>query len=423
MGSAMNEKQIYLARIQFLLNSPWDEQIAILRNYLELIDDKFTSVLREWATQTLAEMESEAATNLTINIINFSNNLIQDFPLGSKSSNMEIAIAGYEVGLQVFKRDTYAEYWADIQNNLANAYSNRIKGERGENIEKAIALYASALQVRTRYAFPQGWAETQNNLALAYSNRIQGERGENIERAIAFYEAALEVRTPTALPIDCLRSGQNLGDLGFAESLWETAIFGYEKAIEAVEQSREWITSDNRKREIIEENLDVYEKMMQSCINHQQYDKALQTIERSKSRYLVELFTNSEIYPKTATETEKQQLQNLRRQIAASQQLLETETPSPPPLSPPPYQGGTGGGSRILSLTTHNPNPQPQPRIFPTTKSQIRNNITATNTTARTDKTARTRIHPNSKSRTHRHHQIPTNLRHRNSNRRMVHRQ
>jgi CHAT domain-containing protein len=435
MGSAMNEKQIYLARIQFLLNSPWDEQIAILRNYLELIDDKFTSVLREWATQTLAEMESEAATNLTINIINFSNNLIQDFPLGSKSSNMEIAIAGYEVGLQVFKRDTYAEYWADIQNNLANAYSNRIKGERGENIEKAIALYASALQVytrdafpqdwattqnnlaiayrnrikgergeniekaialyesalqvytrdgfsqdwattqnnlaiayrnriqgergeniekaialyasalqvRTRYAFPQGWAETQNNLALAYSNRIQGERGENIERAIAFYEAALEVRTPTALPIDCLRSGQNLGDLGFAESLWETAIFGYEKAIEAVEQSREWITSDNRKREIIEENLDVYEKMMQSCINHQQYDKALQTIERSKSRYLVELFTNSEIYPKTATETEKQQLQNLRRQIAASQQLLETETPSPPPLSPPLTKGGPGG--------------------------------------------------------------------------------
>src|SRR4028118_538336 len=87
------------------------------------------------------------------------------------------------------------------------------------------------------------------------------------------------------------------------------------------------------------------------------------------------------------------------------------------------YQGGAGGGSRRLSLTTHNPNPQPQPRIFPTTKSQIRNNITATNTIAGTNKTARTRIHPNSKSRTHRHHQIPTNLRHRNSDRRMVHRQ
>ncbi|MEG4535355.1 CHAT domain-containing tetratricopeptide repeat protein [Microcoleus sp. D2_18a_D3] len=261
---------------------------------------------------------------------------------GDRGENIEKAIAFYEAALQVRTRPAFPQNWAMTQNNLANAYSYRIKGDRGENIEKAIALYEAALQVRTRDAFPQDWAITQNNLANAYSDRIKGERGENIENAIALYEAALEVCTPTALPIYCLQTGRNLGNLGFAESLWETAIFGYEKAIEAVEQSREWITSDNRKREIIEENLNVYEKMMQSCINHQQYDKALQTIERSKSRYLVELFTNSEIYPKTATETEKQQLQNLRRQIAASQQLLETETPSPP-LSPPLTKGGPGG--------------------------------------------------------------------------------
>ncbi|MEG5162617.1 CHAT domain-containing protein [Microcoleus sp. AT3-A2] len=270
-------------------------------------------------------------------------NAYKDRIKGERGENIEKAIAFYEAALQVYTRDAFPQDWAMTQNNLANAYSNRIKGERGENIEKAIAFYEAALQVYTRDAFPQDWAMTQNNLANAYRNRIKGERGENIEKAIAFYEAALEVRTPTTLPIDCLQTARNLGNLGFAESLWETAIFGYEKAIEAVEQSREWITSDNRKREIIEENLNVYEKMMQSCINHQQYDKALQTIERSKSRYLVELFTNSEIYPKTATETEKQQLQNLRRQIAASQQFLETETPSPPPLSPPLTKGGPGG--------------------------------------------------------------------------------
>ncbi len=172
---------------------------------------------------------------------------------------------------------------------------------------------------------------TQNNLANAYRNRIREDKAENIEKAIAFYEAALEVRTPTALPIDCLETGRNLGNLGFTENLWETAIFGYEKAIEAVEQSREWVTSPSRKRQLIEENLEIYEKMMQSCINHQQYHKAVQTVERSKSRHLVELFTNSEIYPKTATESEKQQLRNLRRQIATIQQSLETSTPNSPP--------------------------------------------------------------------------------------------
>ena len=274
------------------------------------------------------------------------NNLAAAYSLRIKEDrgeNIERAIAFYEAALQVRTRDASPQDWAMTQNNLAVAYSNRIRGERGENIEKAIAFYAAASEVYTRPAFPQQWAMIQNNLAAAYSDRIKGERGENIEKAIQLFKAALQVRTPSALPIDCLETGRNLGNLGFPESLWETAIFGYEKAIEAVEQSREWITSDNRKREIIEENLDVYEKMMQSCIIHQQYDKALQTIERSKSRYLVELFTNSEIYPKTATETEKQQLQNLRRQIAASQQLLETETPSPPPLSPPLTKGGPGG--------------------------------------------------------------------------------
>ncbi|MEG4289495.1 tetratricopeptide repeat protein [Microcoleus sp. C2C3] len=442
-----SKKQTYFDLIESLINSPRDEQIAILQNNLELIDDNFTSVLPEWANQTLAGMESEEATNITIKILNFSN-LIQEFSLGSKSSKMEIAIAGYEVArknfnryddrekwaatqnnlgeayrnrikgeqgenieqaiafyeaalevyshadfpeqwagtqnnlanayfyiikggggenieqaikfyeaaLQVRTRDAFPQNWAQTQNNLANAYLYRIQGERGDNIEQAIEFYEAALQVRTRDAFPQDWAQTQNNLAIAYLYRIQGERGENIERAIELFKAALEVRIPTALPIDCLQTGRNLGTLGFAESLWETAIFGYEKAIEAVEQSREWITSDKRKREIIEENLYVYEKMMQCCINHQQYDKALQTIERSKSRYLVELFTNSEIYPKTATETEKQQLQNLRRQIAASQQLLETETPSPPPLSPPLPTGGRGGFPKTLP---HNAQPKP----------------------------------------------------------------
>ena len=153
MGIPMNQQPTYLPLIQSLLNSQEDEQIAILQTNLELIDDNFARYLREWATQTLAEMESEEATNLTINIVNFSS-LIQQFPLGSKSSNMEIAIAGYEVGMQIFKRDTYAEFWAAIQNNLANAYKDRIREDKAENIERAIACYELALLVRTRAAFP-----------------------------------------------------------------------------------------------------------------------------------------------------------------------------------------------------------------------------------------------------------------------------
>ena len=149
MGIPMNQQPTYLTLIQSLLNSPRDQQIAILQNNLELIDDNFAQYLREWATQTLAEMESAEATNITINILNFCV-LIQEFPLGSKSSNMEIAIAGYEVGLEIFKRHSYAEYWAAIQNNLANAYSQRIREDKAENIEKAIACFELADRKSTR---------------------------------------------------------------------------------------------------------------------------------------------------------------------------------------------------------------------------------------------------------------------------------
>jgi hypothetical protein len=55
-----------------------------------------------------------------------------------------------------------------------NAYCDRIRGDKAENIEMAIASYTAALTVYTRDAFPEQWAETQNNLATAYSDRIRG---------------------------------------------------------------------------------------------------------------------------------------------------------------------------------------------------------------------------------------------------------
>ena len=330
----MNEKRrkAYLTLIQSLLNSPDDEKITILQANLELIDDNFAQYLRKWATQTIAEMESEEAYKFADNLYSL-NITISSFPLGSRAANIEIAIACLEVGLIIFTREAYPKDWGYNQNSLGIRYSDRIREDRAENIEKAIACYELALLVRTRAAFPQDWAMTQENIAYAYQ-----EKGL-IPEAIKSFKLSLEIFKPDALPLSCLKAARNLGSIAFDIEQWETAIFGYEKAIEAVEQSREWIDSQNRKREIIGENLNVYEKMIQSCINHQQYHKAIQTIERSKSRYLVELFTNSEIYPKTATETEKQQLTNLRRQIAASQQFLETETP----LSPPLTKGGPGG--------------------------------------------------------------------------------
>ena len=85
-----------------------------------------------------------------------------------------MAIASYTAALSVYTRDAFPEDWAQTQNNLANAYCDRIRGDKAENIEMAIASYTAALTVYTRDAFPEQWAETQNNLATAYSDKIRG---------------------------------------------------------------------------------------------------------------------------------------------------------------------------------------------------------------------------------------------------------
>jgi tetratricopeptide (TPR) repeat protein len=83
--------------------------------------------------------------------------------------------------------------WATTMMNLANAYSDRIRGDRADNLERAIAAFQDALQVHTREAFPIQWAATQNKLDNALRERIRGQRADNLEHAIAAYTHALEV--------------------------------------------------------------------------------------------------------------------------------------------------------------------------------------------------------------------------------------
>ena len=244
---------------------------------------------------------------------------------GERGENLEWAIAYFEQALQVYTRDAFPQDWARTQNNLGNAYNQRIKGERGENLERAIKAYKQALQVYTRDAFPQDWAMTQNNLGIAYSDRIKGERGENLEQAIKAYKKALEIRTPASVPIDCLQTGRNLGNLAYNLKDWETASFGYHRAIQAVEQSRDWATSAQTKRELLTNALPIYGRMVECCINLGQYDRALLTVERSKSRTLIELLNEADLEPKNATEEQLQRYRELTREIAALQQSFEGE--------------------------------------------------------------------------------------------------
>ncbi|NEQ41181.1 MAG: CHAT domain-containing protein [Okeania sp. SIO3I5] len=246
---------------------------------------------------------------------------------GDTAENLEIAIAANQYALEIYTKEAFPSDWAGTQNNLGIAYSDRIKGETAENLEMAIAAFKKALEVHTKDAFPNNWAMTQNNLGSSYSNRIKGETAENLKLAIAAYEKALEVYTKEANPINCLNASRSLGKLHFKEGNWQPAIAAYKQAINAVELSRSWANTDNRRQQIIAEAIEVYQKLVQAYINTEQWDKAIETVERSKARNLVELLTNRDLSPKGDVPPEIiAKLDELRRNIPSLERQLQVAT-------------------------------------------------------------------------------------------------
>ncbi|MEK0195805.1 tetratricopeptide repeat protein, partial [Microcoleus anatoxicus] len=217
---------------------------------------------------------------------------------GVRAANIELAIACYREALIVYTPENYPEDWAMTQNNLGNAYSNRIEGVRAANIELAIACYREALIVYTPENYPEKWAMTQNNLGLAYSDRIEGVRAANIEEAISCFRLSLQILTPTAFPLDCLQSGTNLGNTAFTAGFWDIALEGFDKAIQAVEKSRSWATSDDIRQQMIAESIGVYEKAIQAAVNNNQLEKAIEYCDRTRAQRLVDLMHSNDLYAK-----------------------------------------------------------------------------------------------------------------------------
>ncbi|MFM6631776.1 MAG: CHAT domain-containing protein [Microcystis panniformis] len=293
----------------------------ILQHRQHLLDDTFAQLLQQWARNVFSQRKVEQVAGIA-GVIQILCIHIYQFHLGSRANNLEIAITGYQTLLEVYTR-AFPEQWARSQTNLGTTYLDRIRGERADNLELAITACNLSLEVYTREAFPEQWARSQNNLGAAYLYRIRGERYRNLELAIAAFNLSLEVYTPTAFSINCLVTGNNLGDTANLIEDLETAIKGYNLAIEAVENTRLEALNPQRQQEILSEAMDVYHGIVQSYLNLNQKDRALEYVERSKTRYLVQLLTDRDIYPKgNIPPTIITELDRLRRAIIGEEQRL-----------------------------------------------------------------------------------------------------
>ncbi len=245
---------------------------------------------------------------------------------GNKADNIEEAIKAYKAALQVRICDDFPQDWAMTQNNLGTAYSNRIKGDKADNIENAISSFQAALQVRTRETLPQDWAQTQNNLGIAYYKRIKGEKSQNIEKAIDCFNYALKVRTCEAFPQNHIETLDNLGMVYQNEGRFNSAYNTYESAIATVELLRcEIISGEESKRKQAEKWNGLYRSMVEVCLELQEDSQAVEYIERSKTRNLVELILDRDskaIFPPEVFT----QLEQLRDEIATGQYKIQNGT-------------------------------------------------------------------------------------------------
>jgi tetratricopeptide (TPR) repeat protein len=247
--------------------------------------------------------------------------------LGERAENLEAAIQCYSTALEVLTRAALPQYWANTQINLGNAYLDSIWGERAENLEAGIGCYLAALEIFTCEAFPYDWATIQNNLGIAYGNRIRGERAKNLEAAIRYFLAALQVRTRQAFPQDHIATQFNLGLAYQYAQQFPNAYTAFADAIDTVESLRANIVSgDEAKQKLAEEWNPLYQSMVEVCLELHDYGKAIEFVERSQARNLVELLANPELYPEGSIPVEiLNELNRLHREITRTPQLIDME--------------------------------------------------------------------------------------------------
>ncbi|WP_253852072.1 CHAT domain-containing protein [Microcystis aeruginosa] len=257
---------------------------------------------------------------------NFLATAYRDRIRGEKADNLERAITTLNEALKVYTFDAFPQGWARTQNNLGEAYRNRIRGEKAENLERAITAYNEALKVYTFDAFPQDWATTQNNLAIAYSNRIRGDKADNLEKAITSYQNALTIRTKEADPLKCLQTARNLAILHYSEEQWQPATEAYNIAIEAVENARLEALNPHSRQEVLSNAIGVFHRIVQAHLNLNQPEKALEYIERSKGRNLVELITQKNLHPQGVSQEIVAQLNELKQRVVNEQIRLQHQS-------------------------------------------------------------------------------------------------
>ena len=219
----------------------------------------------------------------------------------------------YHQALTIYQeiRDRVQE--GNVLGNLGLAH-NYLLGQH----QQAINYHQQALTISREIGDRYGEFYSLNNLASTYNDLLQ------IPRALEIWQSALALSSPLEFPVQYLLLGRNLGDTAFEVENWLLAIMGYEAALDALEELCHRDRSDANKQQRRRENVGVYERLIQAYLHQNQIDQALVTLERGKSRSLIELLVNRDLLPKNTPPEICQRLEQLRRELSANQRFIES---------------------------------------------------------------------------------------------------
>ena len=214
---------------------------------------------------------------------------------------------------------------------LGNDYSIRFKEDRAENLEKAIEHYKDALKVYTKKYDKEEWARLQDMLGSIYYKRMAGNKVENLNTSVNYYLEALKVRTRDNFPINYARTQEGIGYAYFAlakndETKLYDAYDAFSRTIETIEYLRSEIVSGSNQREDKQKHAEkwhrLYRSMVDVCLKLNQPAEALEYVERSKARNLIELILNRDLKTMFPPEVAGQ-LEKIRDEIADYQDRLQ----------------------------------------------------------------------------------------------------
>jgi len=269
------------------------------------------------------------------------------------ANHLDSAIAALDESAGIRRRLGLEKDLSSTLNNFGIARSTQAKMgiNPAANLDGAITAYDESAEILRRLGLEKDLSGTLTNLGIA--RRAQAEMdinpAANLDGAIKAYDEAAEIRRRLGLARDLAQTLNNFGFVYRAQSrlagnsatqkqqALEKAYRSFQGALERVEYLRGEIGADSEgyKRNFNEEWNKVYRGMVEVCLELGRYQDAIEYVDRSKARNLVELIATRDAYPGgVIPENIRQQLQSLKIAIAIEERRLQQgENPDPTRLN------------------------------------------------------------------------------------------